>query len=184
MRKDLGVKSWFYPLPVLIIGTYDEDGTPDLMNAAWGGLYESDQVILCLSHSHKTFKNIMAKKAFTVSFAEAKDVVACDYVGIVSGNTVKDKVQRSGLHTSKASHIDAPLVDELSVALECELIKVNEDGNVIGKIVNISVDEKVLTDDKLDPHKFIPISFDPCNNTYRAVKETVADAFKAGKEID
>lgn len=96
MRKDFGVNPWFYPLPVLIIGTYDENGKPDAMNAAWGGLYDSNLVELCLSASHKTTKNINPKKAFTVSFADAENVAACDYVGIVSGNDTPDKMEKAG----------------------------------------------------------------------------------------
>ena len=95
MRKDFGVNPWFYPLPVLIIGTYDENGKPDAMNAAWGGLYDSNLVELCLSAGHKTTKNINLKKAFTVSFADADHVAACDYVGIVSGNDTPDKMEKA-----------------------------------------------------------------------------------------
>ena len=102
MRKDFGVKSWFYPLPVLIIGTYNEDGTPDAMNAAWGGLYDADKVVLCLSAGHKTTKNIKARGAFTVSFADAAHVVPSDYVGLVSGNTEPEKMAKSGFHTTKS----------------------------------------------------------------------------------
>lgn len=101
MRKDFGSNPWFYPLPVLIIGTYDEAGKPDAMNAAWGGLYDANLVELCLSESHKTTKNIKLKKAFTVSFADAENVAACDYVGIVSGNNTPDKMEKSGLTAEK-----------------------------------------------------------------------------------
>ena len=117
MRKDFGTKSWFYPLPVLIIGTYDENGVPDAMNAAWGGLYDADKVVLCLSASHKTTNNIQARGAFTVSFADAAHVISADYVGMVSANNEPEKMEQSGFHTVKSKFVDAPLIDELPVEL-------------------------------------------------------------------
>ena len=140
MRKNFGSKSWFYPLPVLILGTYNPDGTPDAMNAAWGGLYDADKVVLCLSAGHRTTKNIQARGAFTVSFADAAHVVPADYVGVVSGNAEPDKVKKAGFHPVKSEFVDAPLFEELPVAMECSLLKVNEDGNIIGQIQNVSVD--------------------------------------------
>ena len=142
MRKKFDSNPWFYPLPVLIIGTYDENGKADAMNAAWGGLYDRDKVVLCLSAGHKTTKNIKAKGAFTVSFADAAHVVEADYVGLVSANQEPDKLAKAGLHTTKSDAVDAPIIDEFPVTLECKLIKVNEDGNIIGQIVSISVDER------------------------------------------
>ena len=122
MRKDFGSKPWFYPMPVLVIGTYGADGKPDAMTAAWGGLYDADKVVLCLSAGHKTTKNIQAKGAFTVSFADAAHVVSSDYVGIVSANTEPAKMEKSGFHTTKSEFVDAPLIDELPVALECKFL--------------------------------------------------------------
>ena len=132
MRKNFGKKTWFYPLPVLIIGSYDENGKADAMNAAWGGIYDSDKVVLCLSENHKTTQNIKKRGAFTVSFADTAHVVEADYVGLVSANEVEDKLERAGFHTTKSEFVDAPLIDELPMMLECKLIKVNEDGNIIG----------------------------------------------------
>lgn len=129
---------------MLIIGTYNEDDTPNAMNAAWGGLYDADKVVLCLSAGHKTTKNIQAKGAFTVAFADAAHMVPADYVGIVSGNNESKKMEKSGFHTTKSEVVDAPLIDELPVTLECKFLKVNEDGNIIGQIVNVSIDESVL----------------------------------------
>ncbi len=184
MRKNFGTKSWFYPLPVLIIGTYGEDGTPDAMNAAWGGLYDEEKVVICLSAGHKTTANIKQTGAFTLSFADADHVAEADYVGMVSGNTEPNKVIKSGFHTTKSSFVNAPLIDELPVALECELIKVNEDGNVIGKIVNISIDERVLNESgNLDLNVFRPISFEPANNGYHVLGERVGNAFKDGSKL-
>ena len=126
MRKDFGKKTWMYPLPVLIVGTYDENGNADAMNAAWGGIYDTDTVVLCLSADHKTTKNIMAKGAFTVSFADEAHTAACDYLGIVSGNDVPDKLSRAGFTAAKSGHVDAPIINELPMTLECRLVKFNE----------------------------------------------------------
>ncbi len=184
MRKDFGSKPWVYPLPVLIIGTYDENGKANAMNAAWGGMYDTDQVILCLSAGHKTTKNILAKGAFTVSFADAAHVVEADYVGIVSANEEPDKLAKAGFHTTKSSHVDAPLIVELPVALECSYLKSTEDGNIIGKIVNVSADESVLdAGGKIDPAKLRPISFDPVNNAYLVLGEKVGNAFSDGAKL-
>lgn len=184
MRKNFGAKPYMYPLPVLIIGTYGEDGTPDAMNAAWGGICEADKIMLCLSDTHKTTKNILNRKAFTVSFADAAHVVACDYVGVVSGNKEPKKFEKAGFHAIKSAFVDAPLIAELPMALECELDKVNEDGLIIGRIVNVSVDESVLgADGKADPAKFGPIAFDAVNDTYIKLGETVGKAFSDGLKL-
>lgn len=183
MRKDFGVKQWFYPLPVLIIATYNDDGTADAMNAAWGGLYDSDKVELCLSASHKTTKNIAKRKAFTVSFADADNVIPSDYVGMVSGNNEPEKIKKSGFTTSASGKVDAPVINELPVTFECELIKINEDGNVIGKIVNVSVDDRVLTNGVIDMEKFRPIVFEPANNKYHELGGVVGNAFEDYKKV-
>lgn len=184
MRKNFGVKPWMYPMPVLIIGTYDAEGIPDAMNAAWGGIYEDNQVVLCLSENHKTTKNIREKGAFTVSFADAEHVAEADYVGLVSGNNVTDKLARAGLHTSRSEFVDAPLIDEFPMALECRLVKFNEDGNVLGEIVNVSADERILNEKgKVDPAKLQPITFDPVNNVYLKLGEKAGNAFKDGAKL-
>lgn len=152
MRKNFGAQSWLYPMPVLLVGTYDEAGKADLMNAAWGGIYETNQVVLSLSHSHKTTKNIQATGAFTVSIADAKHVTEADYVGIVSANTTPDKLEKAGLHAEASTFVKAPLFREFPMTLECKLVKFNEDGNVIGEIVNVSADDSILdADGKIDP---------------------------------
>ena len=183
MRKNFGAKTYMYPLPVLIIGTYNEDGTPDAMNAAWGGISDYNQVALRLSESHKTTKNSLKRKAFTVSMADAAHVAECDYVGIVSGNSVPDKFSRAGFHAVKSEYVDAPVIEELPMTLECKLVKVNEDGLIIGEIVNVSADENILTDGKIDPSKFTPITFDPVNNVYLKLGEGCGKAFGEGKKI-
>lgn len=184
MRKDFGKKAWFYPLPVLIVGSYDETGKADAMNAAWGGIYDRDHVILCLSAGHKTTKNIRAKGAFTVSFADAAHAVEADYVGLVSAKDVADKLEKAGFHTTPSQHVDAPIIDELPMTLECRLVKFNEDGNIIGEIVNVSADERILdADGVIDPAKLEPISFDPVHSAYRKLGEKVGNAFQDGGKL-
>ena len=185
MRKNFGKKTWFYPLPVLIIGSYDENGKADAMNAAWGGIYDSDKVVLCLSENHKTTQNIKKRGDFTVSFADTAHVVEADYVGLVSANEVEDKLERAGFHTTKSEFVDAPLIDELPMTLECKLIKVNEDGNIIGEIVNVNADDSVLGEDgMIDATKLQAISYDPIHNTYVKMGEKVGNAFSDGANLE
>lgn len=185
MRKNFGKKTWFYPLPVLIIGSYDENGKADAMNAAWGGIYDSDKVVLCLSENHKTTQNIKKRGAFTVSFADTAHVVEADYVGLVSANEVEDKLERAGFHTTKSEFVDAPLIDELPMTLECKLIKVNEDGNIIGEIVNVNADDSVLGENgMIDATKLQAISYDPIHNTYVKMGEKVGNAFSDGANLE
>ena len=182
MRKNFGSKPWVYPQPVLMIGTYDENGTPNVMNAAWGGQYDTNLVMLCLSE-HKTTANIRLKKAFTVSFATASTVVPCDYLGIVSANKVPDKVARAGFTTCKSDAVDAPIINELPLALECKLVKFNEDGIVVGEIVNVCADESILTDGNVDYKKLDAIIFDPTSASYIRLGEKVGSAFKDGLKL-
>lgn len=184
MRKDFGAKPMLYPQPVLMIATYNPDGTADLMNAAWGGMYDTTKVCLCLSEDHRTTENLKARGAFTVSSAVAPYTAAADYVGIVSGNDVPDKLMRAGFHATPSAHVDAPLIDELPLALECTFDKVNEDGCVIGTIVNVTVDEAVLdAEGKLDLAKFQPIVFDPVNMTYVTLGAKAGNAFHDGAAL-
>ena len=185
MRKNFGAKPFLYPQPVLIIASYDENGVPDAMNAAWGGISESDQISMCLSPGHKTVKNILARKAFTVSMADAAHVTECDYVGIVSANQVPDKLAKAGFHTTKSEFVDAPLIDELPMALECRLVSYDpESCRLVGEIVNVCADESVLGEDgKIDPDKLQPIIFDPIHFTYRKLGEKVGNAFRDGAQL-
>ena len=182
MRKNFGPKPLLYPQPVFIIATYGEDDTPNAMNAAWGGISEENQITICISAGHKTTANILSRKAFTVSMATADYVTACDYVGIVSGNKVPNKFARAGFHASKSEFVDAPLIEELPMAVECKLISYNpETCCLIGEIVNVSADESVLNETgKVDPRKLKPITFDPMNNAYLVLGEKVGNAFKDG----
>ena len=184
-RVNFGAKPWMYPMPVLIIATYDENGTPDAMNAAWGSIADTNRIAIYLSAEHKTTRNILARKAFTVSMADAAHVVEADYVGIVSANTVPDKLERAGLHTTKSSFVDAPLVDELPMALECKMVSFDEESELlIGEIVNVCAEERVL-DEKgnIDPKKLNPITYDPVNHAYLTLGEKVGNAFSDGKKI-
>ena len=186
MRKDFGPQTWVYPLPVLIIGTFNQQNEPDAMNAAWGGIYDYNQIMICLS-AHQTTDNIKLKKAFTVSFATVETVTASDYVGIVSQKKVKDKIARSGLKYEKAPHVDAPLFIDYPLTLECELSEIINEGegggNVIANIINVSADESILTDGKVDPSKINFISYDPIACKYVKLGEPIARAFAEGMKL-
>ena len=184
MRKNFGAKTWLYPMPVLIVGTYDENGAPNAMNAAWGGIYDTNQVMVCLAHDHKTTENIKKNKAFTVSFGTVNTVASCDYVGIVSANDVPDKFERAGFHAIKSERVNAPIIKELPMAVECKLIKFNEDGICIGEIVGVSADESILDEkDRVDAKKLDPIIYDSATHVYWSYGEKVGDAFSDGKKI-
>ena len=184
MRKNFGAKTWLYPMPVLIIGTYDEHGNPNAMNAAWGGIYDTGLLMVCLADDHKTTENINKTGAFTVSFATSNTVAACDYVGIVSANDVPDKFDRSGFSAKKSEFVNAPIINELPMTVECELLKFNEDGICIGKIINVSADESVLDENgKIDAKLLSPIIYDSATHAYWSFGEKVGHAFSDGKKL-
>lgn len=184
MRKNFGVKPYLYPMPVLILAAYDKDGVPCAMNAAWGGICKDDRIAMCVSPGHKTVKNILEKGEFTVSVGSADFEVACDYVGIESGNNVPDKFERAGFTAEKSEFVDAPLISELKMALDCRLYSYDEDSHMmIGTIVNVNADESVLTDGEIDPAKIKPITYDPVNHKYIVLGEIVGDAFGDGEKL-
>ena len=184
MKINFGTQTFMYPMPVLIIASYGPDGTPDAMNAAWGGIHDTHQIGICLSPEHKTVKNILDRKAFSVSMADAAHVAACDYVGIVSGNKEPAKVQKAGFTVTKSEIVDAPVINELPMALECKLVSYDENsGYMVADIVNVCADESVLTDGKIDPSKLNPITYDPVNHTYIKLGEVVGHAFQDGKSL-
>ncbi len=185
MRKNFGAKPYTYPQPVFMLATYGEDGTPDVMNAAWGGISEGNELSLCISAGHKTTKNFLSRQAFTVSMADVAHMAACDYVGIVSANTVANKFEKAGFHAVKSEFVDAPLIEELPIAVECRVKSYDKDTcRLVGEIVNVSVDERVLNEQgQVDVAKAQPITFDPFNNTYVALGAVVGDAFKAGNAL-
>ena len=169
-------------MPVFIIGTYNADGTPNAMNAAWGGISEETEITICVDSAHKTAENLMARKAFTVSMATAENMTACDYVGIVSGNKEPDKFAKAGFHAIKSEFVDAPLIEELPMALECQVISYDpESCRLVGRIVNVCADESVLdTDGKVDVSKLRPITYDSMHHRYLVLGEAVGQAFHDG----
>lgn len=184
MRKNFGKKSWLYPMPVLIIAAYDEGGVPNVMNAAWGGIFTDDHIGICLSEGHKTTKNIRATGAFTVSMATAGQLTACDYVGIVSGNKEPDKFAKAGFTAERSEFVNAPVIKELPMTLECELVSYDDESNhLVGRIVNVSADESILTDGKIDVAKLRPVTYDPVNNKYIELGAKVGNAFSDGKKL-
>ena len=185
MRKNFGPKPMCYPMPVFIIGTYNGDGTPNAMNAAWGGISEDREISICVDSAHKTAENLLARGAFTVSMATADALAACDYVGIVSGNKEPDKFAKAGFHALKSELVDAPLIAELPMALECKVISYDpETCRLVGQIVNVSADESVLGENgKVDPAKLRPITYDPMNHHYLVLGERVGQAFHDGLEL-
>ena len=186
MRKKLKITEGIFPMPVLMVATYNGDGTVNVMNAAWGTMQERNVVALNLSESHKTVENIKARGAFTVGIADAKHVVEADYFGIASGNSEPKKFEKSGLTASKAEAVDAPVVNEFPLCLECEFIEYqqNEYGiGVIGRVVNVTADESVIPNGKLDMSLVDAIAFDPYTHGYYRVAERVGEAFKDGLKI-
>ena len=182
-RINFGAKPNMYPLPVLIIATYDKDGNPDAMNAAWGVVTDFNEISISMG-DHKTTDNLAATGAFTVSMATVDQVAACDYAGIVSGNKVPDKFARAGFHATPSAHVNAPMIDELPMTLECSFVSYDEGtGLLIGRIENVSAEESILTDGKIDLNKFHPITFDPCGHGYYPLGKKLGDAFQEGKKL-
>ena len=181
MRKKLNITEGIFPMPVLMVATYNEDGSVNVMNAAWGTMQERGNVALNLTETHKTVKNIKANGAFTVSIADAAHVTEADYFGVVSGNKVSDKFENSGLTASKA-----PVINEFPLCLECEFIEY-QDGDygcgVIGKVVNVTADESVMAGDRVDMSLVNAIAFDPYTHGYYKVTERVGEAFKDGLQL-
>ena len=186
MKKNFGPQTWLYPMPVFIIGTYNEDGTPNAMNAAWGGTANSNRIAICVDRNHKTTENFLARKAFTVAIADITNVIPSDYVGIVSGFDAPDKISRAGLTSAASQFVDAPLFEEYRMTLECKMVSYDDDSELlIGEIVNICADESVLAEDgQIDIMKLQPITFDPVHNGYHVIGEKAGQAFADGKELD
>lgn len=184
MRKSLGAHEYLYPMPVFVIATYDENGGTDAMVAAWGGISDTKEVMLCLDPSHKTCTNLQKTKAFTLSPAIAKYTKECDYLGLVSAHSESNKLQVAGFHTQKSEKVNAPIISELPFTLECELISYdNTVGHLLAKIIDITCDDSVMTGDKVDVKKLDPITFDPINHTYIKLGEVAGKAFFEGKVL-
>ena len=182
MRKNFGAKAMCYPMPVFIIGTYNADGTPNAMNAAWGGISEETEITVCVDSGHKTAENLLARGAFTVSMATAKMLAACDYVGLVSGNKEPEKFAKAGFHATQSPFVDAPLIDELPMALECQVLSYDEETcRLVGRIVNVCADTSVVdADGKVDVSRLQPITYDPMHHRYLVLGEPVGQAFHDG----
>ncbi len=184
MRKNFGAKPMVYPMPVFIIGSYGENDIPNAMNAAWGGISEEDEISICISPEHKTTENVLKRGAFTVSPATEETIAASDYVGIASGNDIAQKLSVCGFTTEKSEFVDAPVIKELPMTLECELKSYDENTcRLVGRIVNVSAEESVLTGGKIDPEKLRPISYDPSLHGYYALGKKVGKAFSDGKKF-
>ncbi len=183
MKKSIKTTEAIFPMPVLMIATYNEDGSVNVMNAAWGTMLERDQVILNLTESHKTVKNIRRTKAFTVSIADSKNVVAADYFGMASGNNTPDKFLKSGLTSTKSEKVNAPIINEFPICMECELLEGESDWGIVGKVVNTLADEEVMNGDNVDISLVKAIAFDPYTHGYYEVGERVGDAFKDGMKL-
>lgn len=186
MRKQLNITEGIFPMPVLMVATYNEDGSVNVMNAAWGTMQERGTVALNLTETHKTVQNIKSRGAFTVSIADAAHVVEADYFGVTSGNKIPDKLEKSGLTASRSETVDAPVINEFPLCLECQFIEYqnNDYGcGVIGKVVNVTADERVMPDEKLDMSLVNAIAFDPYTHGYYRVAERVGEAFKDGLKL-
>lgn len=185
MRKNFGSKAICYPMPVFIIATYNADGTPNAMNAAWGGISEEQEISICVDDRHKTAENLKLRRAFTVSMATETYMAACDYVGIVSGNEEPDKFAKAGFHAVKSEFVDAPLIAELPMALECEVISYDaESCRLVGRICNVCAEESILGENgKVDVAKLRPITYDPMNHHYLVLGEKVGHAFRDGQQL-
>lgn len=184
MRRIMKANSTMQPEPVCIIASYDSNYQADAMNAAWGGISDNDEIHLCLSKEHRTVKNILLRQDFSVSVAVEQYVAACDYVGLVSFDKQPDKVTRAGFTTVKSMEVDAPIIEQLPYALLCRLISYDENtGHLYAKILARSIDDSILTDDKIDFAKFKPLVFDGDNHLYRLIGQPVAEAFSVGKKF-
>ena len=169
------------PQPCVMIATWDKEHTPDVMMAAWAGQYDHNQIVVSMS-KHKTTENLELTGAFSVSFADIRTVAESDYLGIVSGNKVPDKVSKAGFTISPSPNVDAPIINEYPLALECKVVSW-ADGILVGEVVNMSADESVLTDGKVDLAKLQPIVFDAAGMCYRSIGDVVGGAWQAGKKF-
>ena len=187
MKKNLGVMPALFPMPVVVVAAYDENGKPNAMTAAWVQICDMDKIALFVDPEHKTMKNILATKAFTVATADLAHMAEADFIGIASGNQMPDKFEKSGLHEMKSEFVNAPVIAELPVSLDCELVDVIDTEHVyamVGKIVNVSAEESIIGNDgKVDPEKIQALIFDQFHNGYFVVGEKVGQGWSAGKEL-
>lgn len=187
MKKDLGILPAVYPMPVLMVAAYDENSRVNVMNAAWGMICDMDKIALFIGKDHKTTKNILSTKAFTVSIADRNHMDVADYFGIATGNKTPDKFERSGYHAVRSSHINAPVIDEFPLVMECELAEEVNTENlhcIVGRIVNVAADEAVLdANGKVNPMKLNALTFDQFQNGYYSGGELAGHAWNAGAPL-
>jgi len=179
-------KGFITPHPVLIIGTYNADGTPNAMNAAWGGQIGSGYISISLSNTHRSTDNIRQNKEFTVAFATTAQLAACDYVGVVSGNKVENKLEKCGFTVTKSDKVNAPVIDQLPVTIECRVVDIQDEfdeARVVAEIIGMKADEDVLTDGRVDLGKAGLVVYDTVSKTYRAVGDVVGGAWSIGKQF-
>ena len=184
MKKDLGVVQAVYPMPVLMVAAYGEEDKVNVMNAAWGMICNADRIALFIDEDHKTTQNLLKKKAFTVSIADRAHMDVADFFGIATGNKMPDKFERTGYKAVKSAHVDAPIIEEFPVVMECELAEVVETESfycIVGKIVNTAAEESVLSENgKVDPAKLDALIFDQFQHGYYVTGEQVGKAWNAG----
>jgi len=187
MKKNIGVVPAVYPMPVLMVAAYDANGKVNVMNVAWGQICDMDKIILFIGEGKKTWLNIRESKAFTVALADETHVDVADYFGIASGNKINDKFERTGYHAVKSDKVNAPIIEEFPVVMECELLDFLDTEHVsgiVGKIVNVKAEEDVLSENgKVDPEKLHALMFDQFQNGYYSTGEKVATAWNAGKNL-
>lgn len=187
MKKDLGVVQAVFPMPVLMVAAYDENGKVNVMNAAWGMICNTDRIALFIDEGHKTTQNLLKTKAFTVSIADKDHMDVADFFGIATGNKMSDKFERTGYTAVKSSHVNAPIINEFPVIMECELAEVSETESfycIVGKIVNTAAEEKVLSENgKVDPSKLNALIFDQFQHGYYVAGEKAGQAWNAGAHL-
>ncbi len=187
MKKNLGVVQAVYPMPVLMVAAYDENGKVNVMNAAWGMICNGDRIALFIDEDHKTTQNLLKTKAFTVSIADAAHMEAADSFGIATGNKMADKFERTGYHAVESAFVHAPVIEEFPVVMECELAEVSSTESfyaIVGKIVNTAAEESVLSENgKVDPLKLNALIFDQFQHGYYVTGEKVGQAWNAGAAL-
>jgi len=171
------------PEAVFIIGTYDENGVPNAMNAAWGTQTDFNEIIISLS-KHKTTENLEKTGAFTVAFGTVDTVTICDYFGVESGKKI-NKIEKAGCHIHKSEHVNAPIIEEFPLTLECKVKSWKpEEGILVGEIVSEQADESIMTEDgHVDLDKMKPIIYDAAIHAYRGIGPVIATAFEEGFKI-
>ena len=188
MKKSLGANTLVYPTPVFVVGTYDQDGKPNVMTASWGGICCSQPpcVAVSLRKATCTHGNIVARKAFTISIPSEEHVKQADYFGMVSGRNV-DKFAKSGLTPMKSDRVDAPYVKEFSLIVECRLVHTFELGlhtQFVGEVMDVKAEEAVMAGGGwVDIKKLKPLAFAPDSRGYYGMGKFIGKAFSIGEKV-